>query len=194
MCVFIYTTGCVWILGCRSGSRLQVPGKHSALAAEVGAESPGWEAVMCNESCLALYWGKLWVFLFIHNQMYGYQECRAFTRVLLIPWEVAKFTLLISTVLNGNLSCLDCPWLRALFETQSKDKSLFLHRCGCEAKSVSITNWMCFRWERIRSNYKREKGIINGQFLVKAMWKEFSKAIASLTNMECKHNHSKAPL
>ena len=31
-----------------------MPGEPCALAAEVGAESLGWEAVMCSESCLAL--------------------------------------------------------------------------------------------------------------------------------------------
>ena len=55
VCVFIYMAGCVWSLGCRSGYRLQVPGEHCALAAQKQvAESPGWEAVMCGESCLAL--------------------------------------------------------------------------------------------------------------------------------------------
>ena len=57
VCVHVYlicTTGCGWILSYRSGYRLQVPGEHSVLAAEVGAESPGWEAVMCSESCSAL--------------------------------------------------------------------------------------------------------------------------------------------
>ena len=34
-----------------------------------------------------------------------------------------------------------------------------------------------------------------GLFLVKAMWKGiFTETIASLTKMECKDNHSKAPL
>ena len=51
---------------------------------------------------------------FIHNWTYGYQECRAFTRILPVPWEVVKCTLLITTVQNGNLSFLDCQRLRAL--------------------------------------------------------------------------------
>ena len=52
---------------------------------------------------------------FIHNWTYGYQECRAFTRILPVPWEVVRCTLLITTVQNGNLSFLDCQRLRALF-------------------------------------------------------------------------------
>ena len=43
VCVHVYlicTAGCGWILGCRSGYRLQVPREHCALAAEVGAASP----------------------------------------------------------------------------------------------------------------------------------------------------------
>ena len=35
--------------------RLQVPGEHRVLAAQrYKAESPGWEAEMCRERCLAL--------------------------------------------------------------------------------------------------------------------------------------------
>ena len=55
------------------------------------------------------------IFHFIHNWMYGYQECRAFTRILSVPREVVKQTVLIATVQNGNLSFLDCQRSRALF-------------------------------------------------------------------------------
>ena len=56
--VYVYISSAlqgVWSLGCRSGYRLQGSGEHCALAAQKQvAESPGWAAVMCNESCLAL--------------------------------------------------------------------------------------------------------------------------------------------
>ena len=54
VCVSIYMAGYVWSLSCTSGHRLQVPRAPCALAAEVGAASPGWDAVMGSESCLAL--------------------------------------------------------------------------------------------------------------------------------------------
>jgi hypothetical protein len=55
------------------------------------------------------------IFHFIHNWTYGYQECRSFSRILPVPQEIVKHTLLITTVQNGNLSFLDCQRLRALF-------------------------------------------------------------------------------
>ena len=55
------------------------------------------------------------IFHFIHNWTYGYQECRAFTRILSVPQEVVKQTVLIIIVQNGNLSFLDCQRSRALF-------------------------------------------------------------------------------
>ena len=55
------------------------------------------------------------IFHFIHNWTHGYQECRSFTRILPVPQEIVKCTLLITTVQNGNLSFLDCQRLRALF-------------------------------------------------------------------------------
>ena len=65
------------------------------------------------------YLGKLpcesSLFHFIHNWIYVYQECRGFTRVLLVPQEAVNCTLLTTTVQNGNLSFLDCQRSRALF-------------------------------------------------------------------------------
>ena len=73
VCVSIYMAGYVWSLSCTSGHRLQVPGEHCALTAEVGAESPGWEAVMCSESCLVLLLRKTMslpsCFLFVTEPM-----------------------------------------------------------------------------------------------------------------------------
>ena len=134
MCVhayLIYTAGCIWSLSCL-GSTMHLLHRSRWLSLQAGKLWCAMRAVWHS------YWGKLLIFLFIHNQMYGYQECRAFTRVLLIPWEVVKFTPLTTTVLNGNFPFLDCPWLRALFEIESKDKSLFLHGCGCEENAVPI--------------------------------------------------------
>ena len=63
VCVCVCVCACVfhlhsrvWLhLSCRFEYRLQVPGEHCALAAQMQvAESPGCEVVMYNESCLAL--------------------------------------------------------------------------------------------------------------------------------------------
>ena len=37
------------------------------------------------------------IFLFIHNWTYGYQECKAFARVLTVPWEVSNVLLSYSS-------------------------------------------------------------------------------------------------
>ena len=142
LCVCVYlicTTGCVWALAADLGTGCRCPGSTVHLLQKLVLSLQAGKLWCAVRAVWYSYWGKLLIFFFIHNQMDGYQECRAFTRVLLIPWELVKFTLLISTVLNGNLSFLDCPWLRALFEIESKDKSLFLHGCGCEENAVPIT-------------------------------------------------------
>ena len=57
-------------------------------------------------------------FLFIHNWTYGYQEYKAFTRVLTVPWEVVKCTPLLQfrmeispswTIKDWGL-CFTCCW------------------------------------------------------------------------------------
>ena len=59
--------------------------------------------------------GESSLFHFIHNWVYVYQECRGFTRVLLVLLEAVNHTLLTTTVQNGNLSFLDSQRSSALF-------------------------------------------------------------------------------
>ena len=156
MCVCVCVCVCVWVYfiyisglsgtsaaglgtGCRCrGTTVHFLHRSRWLSPQAGKL---WCAV---KAVWHSYWGELWIFLFIHNQTYSYQECRAFTRVLLMPWEVVKCTLLITAVQNGNLSFLDCQWLRTLFEIESKDKSLFLHGCGCEENAAPISKFKMF--------------------------------------------------
>ena len=58
------------------------------------------------------------IFLFIHNWTYGYQEYKAFTRVLTVPWEVVKCSPLLQfrmeispfwTIKDWGL-CFTCCW------------------------------------------------------------------------------------
>ena len=162
---FIYTSGMsgTSAAGLGTGCRCQGTTVHFLHRSRWLSPQAGklWYAV---KALWHSYWGELWVFLFIHNQAYGYQECRAFTRVLLMPWEVVKCTLLISIVQNGNLSFLDCQWLRALLEIERKDKSLFFTGVVVRRMLLPSLNSKCFRWGRLRSNHKREKYIIPVSF------------------------------
>ena len=116
VCVSIYMARCVWSLGCRSGHRLPVPGEPCALAAEVGAESPGWEAVMCSESCLALLLRKTVSlpssFLFVTEPM-AIKNARPLPGYWLYHGKCQMHS--SPTVQNGNLSFLDYQRLTALF-------------------------------------------------------------------------------
>ena len=113
---FIYTAGC----GCSSAAGLGTgcrgaPGTCctdvGGWVSRLGSCEVQWElfGTLIEENCGSS------ILHFIHKWTYGYQECRAFTRILSVPWEVVKGTLLIATVQNGNLSFLDCQRLRALF-------------------------------------------------------------------------------
>ena len=127
VCVCVCVCVCVFHLHSRVclEPRLQVwvqaPGVWGALCtcctevggwvSRLGSCDVQWElfGTLIEENCESS------ILHFIHNWTYGYQECRAFTRILPVPWEVIKCTLLITTVQNGNLSFLDCQRLRALF-------------------------------------------------------------------------------
>ena len=87
------------------------------------------------------------IFHFIHNWTYGYQECRPFTKVLPVPQEVVKCTLLITTVQNGNISFLNCQRLRALFHLLLVTFSPLLstHPCLKRQKVIRSTNWYFLR-------------------------------------------------
>ena len=173
----ICTIGCVWDLGCRSWYRLQVPGEHCALAAEVGAESPGWEAVMCSESCSALVLRKT-VNLLIYSQpngwlsrMQGLYQGTGDTMGISQIHSSHKYSSEWKSLLPGLSMIQGSVW------DWEQRRVYFCTRVVVKRMLFPSLNWKWFRWERIRSNYKREKGIINGQFLVKAMWKEFSQRL-----------------
>ena len=113
---FIYTAGC----GCSlaAGLGTSCGGAPDTCCTDVG----GWVSRLGSCDVQWELFGTLIegncetsIFHFIHNWMHGYQECRSFTRILPVPQEIVKCTLLITTVQNGNLSFLDCQRLRALF-------------------------------------------------------------------------------
>ena len=113
---FIYTAGCGCSLAAGLGTGCR--GAPSTCCTDVG----GWVSRLgsCDvqwELSGTLIEGncETSIFHFIHNWTYGYQECRSFTRILPVPQEIVKRTLLTTTVQNGNLSFLDCQRLKALF-------------------------------------------------------------------------------
>ena len=121
LCVYFICTA-----GCGLEPRLQIwvqaPGVWGALGtcctevggwvSRLGSCDVQWElfGTLIEENCESS------IFHFIRNWMYGYQECRGFTRILSVPWEVVKQTALITTVQNGNLSFLGCQRSGALFD------------------------------------------------------------------------------
>ena len=97
-CVFIYTAGCVeprlqvWVQAAGVwGAPCTCCTEVGGWVSRLGSCDGQWElfGTRTEEHCESP------IFLFIHNWTYGYQEYKAFTRVLTVPWEVVKCTPLL---------------------------------------------------------------------------------------------------
>ena len=146
VCVCVCVCVCVFHLHSRVclEPRLQVwvqaPGVWGALCtcctevggwvSRLGSCNVQWElfGTLIEQNCESS------IFHFIHNRTYGYQECRAFTRILPVPWEVVKQTVLITTVQNGTL----LPWLSKIEGSVSPALGCFFPSVVCSPLFTEI--------------------------------------------------------
>ena len=70
------------------------------------------------------------IFLFIHNWNCGYQEYKAFTRVLTVPWEVVKCTPLLQFRMEISPSWTIKDWEHIIALSGSSSKSAFPNPSG----------------------------------------------------------------